>query len=257
MNAPVIQLRPDLRQTSNVKHREDAEGAAEVVPDDDAKSGGRQPELGGDARAVPELERLPLSPEGRDSGASIPGSSAALEAHAARHRSLELVSAAVELADRIERHAHDAVAERIGKADEEVRRRKREIEQHELELERRRQEVEHLQQQAAEAARAAQSLVARAEQEAAEKLEQAGREANALLEQARAEAEELKRSKTTELEQALEQARAAHSGDDERQLKPVDDDSGEDPSRLSFAPPPLSAEDVAAGGTLPRFGRTL
>jgi len=222
---------------------------------DDATRGEQQPELG-DARNVPELERLSLSPDGRDSGAGIAGGAATLEARAARHRSLDLVSAAVELADRIERHAHDAVAERIGRADEEVRRRMGEIEQHELELQRRRQEVEHQQQQADEAARAAQALVERAEQEVAEKLTQAREGADALLEQARLEAEEFKLSKRRELEQALEQARSAGSAGHEPRLKPVDGGSGEDPSPPSFAPPPLSPEDLAAGSTLPRFGRT-
>ena len=72
-----------------------------------------------DVIALPQLERLPPNPDGLDPGASFTADN-----RSARLEALELVRAAVELADRIERDAQETAKDRITRTEEEVRLRR-------------------------------------------------------------------------------------------------------------------------------------
>jgi hypothetical protein len=76
-------------------------------------------EPGADVIALPQLERLPPNPDGPD-----PGTSFTADNRSARLEALELVRAAVELADRIERDAQETAKDRLTRTEEEVRLRR-------------------------------------------------------------------------------------------------------------------------------------
>ena len=77
-------------------------------------------EPGADIIALPQLERLPPDPDFPDSGAS----SFTSDNRSARLEALELVRAAVEIADRIEKDAHETAKDRLTRTEEEVRLRR-------------------------------------------------------------------------------------------------------------------------------------
>jgi len=79
-------------------------------------------ELGADIIALPQLERLPPDPDAFDAG---PGSASfTADNRSARLEALELVRAAVELADRIEKDAQETAKDRLTRTEEEVRLRR-------------------------------------------------------------------------------------------------------------------------------------
>ena len=188
MSDHVIQLQRGLRQTDGVDQLVDAEGAADIVSDGDSTNGSQDSGLTGEFGALPQLDRPPVGIDGYDRAGLAAGGAESLDGPAARQKSLELVRAAVELADRVESQARDAAAEQLRRADDESSRRRGEIEARELEFERVRQDLERQHQQAAEATHAAQVFLESAQQEAAQVLEQVRAEAGSVLEQARAQA---------------------------------------------------------------------
>jgi len=120
-------------------------------------------EPGADVIALPQLERLPPNPDFLDPGAP----SFTADNRSARLEALELVRAAVELADRIERDAQETAKDRLTRVEEEIRLRKLAIDEREValdhfkrdleaarqELGRLKQELEGQQQQAIDATR--------------------------------------------------------------------------------------------------------
>ena len=148
----------------------------ESVHRDESESHGDS-EPGADIIALPQLERLPPNPDVPDSGAS----SFTSDNRSARLEALELVRAAVEIADRIEKDAQETARDRLTRTEEEVRLRrlalderetqldhfKRDLEAARHELTRIEQELGEQRQQAADAAREAQARLAGAEEEAA------------------------------------------------------------------------------------------
>ena len=132
----------------------DVEGAAEAVRDDERILGGKQPTLSGDVIALPSLERPPVALDGKAVNGLTSGAKA-LDAPAARQKAMDVVRAAVDLADKVESQARDAAAERLRRADEDVRERRQKIEERETELERLYEDAERQSQQAAESTRAA------------------------------------------------------------------------------------------------------
>lgn len=173
---------------------------------------------GADVIALPQLERLPTETEETPGGLRLDSRSSRLEA-------LELVRAAVELADRIERDAQDTAKDRLARIEEEVRLRRTSLDDRETELEherrdldllrqeheRKREELEAKQRELEEYRRqvieAAETLQARAEQETAELLAHARSEAQALLEQGRSDAAQLAEAARSEAAKLTESAR--------------------------------------------------
>jgi cell division septum initiation protein DivIVA len=170
--------------------------------------GSKDSGLTGEFGALPQLDRPPVGIDGYDRAGLAAGGAESLDGPAARQKSLELVRAAVELADRVESQARDAAAEQLRRADDESSRRRGEIEARELEFERVRQDLERQHQQAAEATHAAQVFLESAQQEAAQTLEQARAEAASVLEPARAEAASVLEQARAEAANVLEEARA-------------------------------------------------
>jgi len=91
---------------------------------------------GADVIALPQLERLP--PAEDEASAGFRG----LDSRTSRLEALELVRAAVELADRIERDAQDTAKDRLARIEEEVRLRRASLDEQETALERGRREIE-------------------------------------------------------------------------------------------------------------------
>ncbi len=134
------------------------------------------PESVADVIALPQLERLPPNPDAPDGASSFTADS-----RSARLEALELVRAAVELADRIERDAQETAKDRLARTEEEVRLRRLALDEREKEfdhlkrdLEVARQESTQSQQkleeqrgQAADALREAQARLGNVEEEAA------------------------------------------------------------------------------------------
>jgi hypothetical protein len=190
----------------------------------------RLPErLGADVVPMPRLERLPES-EVEEGPAGFRG----LDSRSSRLEALELVRAAVEFADRIERDAQDTANDRLARAEEELRlrrisfdEREADLEHAKTELETSRQEQEHkrqdleakqheLEQYREKVVEATKALRARAEREATEMVAAASAQAEALIEHARGEAAgltEAARSEAVALAQAArtEAAELAHA----------------------------------------------
>jgi F0F1-type ATP synthase membrane subunit b/b' len=173
--------------------------------------GSKDSGLTGEFGALPQLDRPPVGIDGYDRAGLAAGGAESLDGPAARQKSLELVRAAVELADRVESQARDAAAEQLRRADDESSRRRGEIEARELEFERVRQDLERQHQQAAEATHAAQAFLEGAQQEAAQTLEQARAEAASVLEQARAEAANVLEEARAQANQHQQAAEATHA----------------------------------------------
>ena len=76
-------------------------------------------EPGADIIALPQLERLPPDPDVGDAPTSFTADN-----RSARLEALELVRAAVELADRIEKDAQETAKDRLTRTEEEVRLRR-------------------------------------------------------------------------------------------------------------------------------------
>jgi len=158
---------------------------------------------GADVIALPQLERLPTTAD--EASAGFRG----LDSRSSRLEALELVRAAVELADRIERDAQDTAKDRLARIEEEVRLRRASLDEQEAALERGRRELEstrqevearlreleakqqELEQYRQQVVEATETLQARAEQEAAEAVAKATAQAQALLEQSQREAARL------------------------------------------------------------------
>jgi len=97
------------------------------------------PEPGADIIALPQLERLPPDPDIPDVGS---GSSFTSDNRSARLEALELVRAAVELADRIEKDAQETAKDRITRTEEEVRLRRLALDERETQLDHFRRDLE-------------------------------------------------------------------------------------------------------------------
>src|SRR4029077_18609926 len=115
-------------------------------------------EPGADIIALPQLERLPPNPDVPDAGG--PGFTS--DNRSARLEALELVRAAVELADRIERDAQETAKDRLTRTEEEVRLRR-------LALDEREKELDHL----TRGLEASRQELTQAEQELGEQRQQA------------------------------------------------------------------------------------
>ena len=102
------------------------------------------PEPGADIIALPQLERLPPDPDGADAGV---GSSFTADNRSARLEALELVRAAVELADRIEKDAQETAKDRLSRTEEEVRLRRLALDERETQLDHFKRELESARQQ--------------------------------------------------------------------------------------------------------------
>ncbi|HKC20120.1 MAG TPA: hypothetical protein VKE27_10870, partial [Candidatus Dormibacteraeota bacterium] len=83
-----------------------------------------------DVIALPQLERLPPNPDGFESGPSH----FTADNRSARVEALEVVRNAVELADRIERDAHETARDRLARTEEEIRLRRLSIDEREIAL---------------------------------------------------------------------------------------------------------------------------
>ena len=94
-------------------------------------------EPGADIIALPQLERLPPNPDG-DAGAA----SFTADNRSARLEALELVRAAVELADRIEKDAQETSKDRLARTEEEVRLRRLALDERETQLDHFKRELE-------------------------------------------------------------------------------------------------------------------
>ena len=183
-----------------------------------------------------------------------------------RHKVAEIIAAAVELADHMEREAELIIAQRLAQGDEELAGRRRMMEQAEVDLERRRSLlVDDLKQLEGEAQKAraliasaeqdAAEVIARAESEAEELLERARgeaaaraeSEAQALLERARREAQELLDRAGGEAEEPVDRARH-----DEAAVEAPSEPEAPEAPQDAWEPPPLSLEDLA-GGSMPRL----
>src|SRR5579884_4320384 len=125
--------------------------------DDEFRGHEREPVA--DVIALPQLERLPPNPDLPDSG--VGSSSFTADNRSARLEALELVRAAVELADRIERDAHETAKDRIVRTEEELRLRRLTLDERETELDRFKRDLE-----------SAREQIARVEQELDEERQQ-------------------------------------------------------------------------------------
>src|SRR5215475_15361485 len=120
------------------------------VQRDEAEFAEHDPEPGADIIALPQLERLPPDPDGLDTGSGAAGFTA--DNRSARLEALELVRAAVELADRIERDAQETAKDRLARIEEEVRLRRLALDEREKELDHLKRELEGSREEAAQAA---------------------------------------------------------------------------------------------------------
>jgi len=115
------------------------------VQKDEAEFLGHEAEPGADIIALPQLERLPPNPDIADAGAG--SSSFTADNRSARLEALELVRAAVELADRIERDAQETAKDRLTRTEEEVRLRRLALDEREVELDHFKRDLEGARQQ--------------------------------------------------------------------------------------------------------------
>ena len=150
-----------------------------------------------------------------------PGRSSAATAddrHRERHKVVEIIAAAVELADHMEHEAELIVAQRLAQGDEELAGRRRMMEQAEVDLERRRSlladELRHLEAEAQNA----RALIASAEQDAAEVIARADSEAQEVLERARDEAVARAESEAQELLERAHGEAAARAESEAQEL---------------------------------------
>ena len=114
------------------------------VQRDESEFLGQDAEPGADIIALPQLERLPPDPDGADLGG---GSSFTADTRSARLEALELVRAAVELADRIEKDAQETAKDRLSRTEEEVRLRRLALDERETQLDHFKRELEGARQQ--------------------------------------------------------------------------------------------------------------
>ena len=243
-------------------------------------------EPGADVIALPQLERLPPSP---DFPEPLATGLANLDIRSSRLEALEIVRSAVELADRIERDAKESAQDWLTRVDDEVRGRQLALEEREHELRRlqtdleaardelgqMRSEVERYHRQAEEAIQDARALQARTEQEATEKIALANTQAEAILEHAHREAEEVAAAARQAADQLLgetqraaeasriqeqehrerERAEQASPAAVEGDLDPVelDETSGEEPETADeqASPPPQSPESPETASEAP------
>jgi hypothetical protein len=182
---------------------------------------GDEPDSVADVIALPQLERLPPNPDFPDSS---PGFTQ--DNRSARLEALELVRAAVELADRIERDAHETAKDRLTRTEEEVRLRrlslderetsldhfKRELEAAQHELTRMREGLDTQRHETAEALREAQARQATADEQAASTIAAATERAEALQNEARAEADGILAGARSEAEAMVAAARSDAQG---------------------------------------------
>jgi hypothetical protein len=229
----------------------------------------------------PETNVVEIAP-GRSSGAASEH-----PARQDRHKVVEIIAAAVELADHMEQEAELIVAQRLAQADEELAGRRRMMEQAEIDLERRRSLLADELKQLEEEAQNARALIANAEQNAAEVIARAESEAQELLERARDEVVARAESETQELlerargeaEELLARARgeatalvaeargeatdlvAQARGEASELVERARHDAAEEAppepetpeeQQAAWEPPPLSLEDLASG-SLPRL----
>ena len=103
------------------------------------------PEPGADIIALPQLERLPPDPDGLDAGSGSAGFTT--DNRSARLEALELVRAAVELADRIEKDAQETAKDRLTRTEEEVRLRRLTLDERETQLDHFKRDLEAAHQQ--------------------------------------------------------------------------------------------------------------
>lgn len=103
------------------------------------------PEPGADIIALPQLERLPADPDGLDSGSGSVGFTT--DNRSARLEALELVRAAVELADRIEKDSQETAKDRLTRTEEEVRLRRLALDEREAQLDHFKRDLEAAHQQ--------------------------------------------------------------------------------------------------------------
>src|SRR2546430_9198602 len=158
-------------------------------------------EPGADIIALPQLERLPPDPDGAELG----GSSFTADNRSARLEALELVRAAVELADRIERDAQETAKDRLSRTEEEVRLRRLALDERETQLDHFKRELEGARQQLMQTEQELSEQRQRlsgAEAEAAAALASASERAEALNAEARAEADGILAAARSEAEAA-------------------------------------------------------
>jgi cell division septum initiation protein DivIVA len=190
-----------------------------AVQADEAESVGHD-RPGADVIALPQLERLPAETE------EVSAGFVGLDSRSSRLEALELVRAAVELADRIERDAQDTAKDRLARIEEEVRLRRTSLDDREAALEHARRELDNLRQEyerkrqeldesrieletyRRQMVEAGQALQLHAEQEKTELLAQASAQAQALLEQARSDAAQLTEAARSEAAAIGEAARS-------------------------------------------------
>src|SRR6476660_8610452 len=101
---------------------------------------GHDPEPGADIIALPQLERLPPAPDSLD--ASSGGAGFTSDNRSARLEARELVRAAVEIADRIEKDAQETAKDRLTRTEEEVRLRRLALDEREKELDHHRRDFD-------------------------------------------------------------------------------------------------------------------
>jgi hypothetical protein len=192
------------------------------VQRDDSEFLEHEAEPGADIIALPQLERLPPDPDGAELG----GSSFTADNRSARLEALELVRAAVELADRIERDAQETAKDRLSRTEEEVRLRRLALDERETQLDHFKRELEGARQQLVQTEQelseqrqrlsAAEAEAAAALASANERVEalntEARTEADGILAAARSEAEAATAGIRSEAEAALEAARSEADG---------------------------------------------
>jgi hypothetical protein len=102
------------------------------VQRDEAEFLEHESEPGADIIALPQLERLPPNPDFADPAQG--SASFTADNRSARLEALELVRAAVELADRIEKDAQETAKDRLTRTEEEVRLRRLALDERETQL---------------------------------------------------------------------------------------------------------------------------
>ena len=128
---------------------------------------------------------------------------------AVRMDALQLIRAASEFADTLERDAQDAAARQIARAEAEIRQRQGDLQAREGELAESRQELDRQRAEILNAARQeAKDILARASRESTESMREAEAAGARLLEQSRHQATEMTNSARAEVERTLEWARA-------------------------------------------------
>jgi vacuolar-type H+-ATPase subunit H len=128
---------------------------------------------------------------------------------AVRMDALQLIRAASDFADTLERDAQDAAARQIGRAEAEIRQRQGDLQAREGELNAARQELDRQRTEILNAARQeAKDILARANRESTQSLQESEAAGARLLEQSRHQATELTNAARAEVERTLEWARA-------------------------------------------------